>query len=122
MQPPSANTVTDVWFRSPLELRAIVETLRLSDVTFDAENYWEWAVGTLDGVELDVTRPHSSPAPAVDTRIFRLDKQPMSTDLRTKLVERLCPIARGSVSWGRWVYRKGNDFDMQEAGHVAAGE
>src|SRR4051794_27904535 len=98
VMPPPSDTISDVWFRSPAELAEIVEALGLSDVTYDAEYYWEWAIGTLDGVQLDVTRTHQQPAASVDTRIFRLDNAPISSDLIAKLTERLRIVARGTVS------------------------
>lgn len=118
MQPPSA-TVTDVWFRSPLDLTEIVQALGLDEVSFDAEDYWEWAIGTLDEVQLDVTRPHREPAATVDTRIFRLDNGPLSNELLEKLIDRLRNVARGRISWGRWVYRSGQDFDLRAVGYTA---
>src|SRR4051812_29476491 len=96
---PRSDTITDVWFRSPAALAEIVEALGLSDVSFDAEDFWEWAIGTLDEVKLDVTRTHQRPAASVDTRIFRLDNKPISNDLRARLIERLLPIARGRIAW-----------------------
>jgi hypothetical protein len=72
MQPPS-DAISDVWFRSPAGLAEIVQALGLSDVKYDAENYWAWAIGKLDGIQLDVTRTHQQSAASVDTRIFRLD-------------------------------------------------
>ena len=119
MQPPS-DTISDVWFRCPADLAEIVEALGLSDVNYDAENYWEWAIGTLDGVQLDVTRTHQQPAATVDTRIFRLDNRPISNEMLTKVVERLRTIAHGRVSWGRWVYRQGNEYELQAVGHTAS--
>lgn len=118
MQLPS-DRISDVWFRSSAELVEVVETLGLSNASYDAEGYWEWAIGTLDGVQLDVTRTHLQPAVAVDTRIFRLDNAPISSDLLAKLTVRLRILARGPVSWGRWVYRQGNDFDLEVVGHSA---
>jgi hypothetical protein len=118
---PWSDTVTDVWFRSPIDLPEIVEALGVSDVSVDAEDYWEWAVGTLDGVQLDVTRTHRRPTASVDTRIFRLDNEPMSNDLREILIGRLRSIARGRISWGRWVYLSGNDFDLQVVGQTVDG-
>lgn len=119
--PPSDATITDLWFRSPLGLEELVVILGLADATFDAEDYWEWAVGTLVGVELDVTRTHRRPADSVDTRVFRLDNGAISEELRVKLVDRLRPVARGGVWWGRWVHREGNDFDLRPVGHAADG-
>lgn len=91
-------------------------TLGLSDVSYDDEDYWEWAIGTLDGVRLDVTRTHQHPAASVDTRVFRLDLAPIASDLLAKLTERLSTVARGPISWGRWMPRQGNDFDFQVIG------
>src|SRR5688572_9501225 len=107
-----ADKVTDVWFRSGLKLREIAARLGLQGVTYDVENYWEWVIGTLGQVQLDITRTHTRPADQVDTRIFLLDKPAFDEALIAELVGRLKQFVSGPIVCGRWEYRSGNDFDV----------
>jgi len=105
-------SVTDIWFRSALSLDEITVKLGLADVTFDAENYWEWAIGTLSGMQLDITRTHTQPAEATDTRIFLLGNMRFTDDLIADVVSRLRSFVSGTIWCGRWEYRSGDDFDL----------
>jgi hypothetical protein len=113
----SAADITDIWCRTPAKLVRIVEALGLSDAHYDAEDHWEWAIGTFDGVQLDVTRAHVRAPSSVETRIFRVDNGTISDALRMILVDRLRSVALGRVWWGRWVHRKGEDFELQAVGY-----
>jgi hypothetical protein len=95
-----------------LTLDEIAVTLGLAEVTFDAENYWEWAIGTLAGARLDITRTHTQPPETTDTRIFLLDNMTFSENLIAEVVARLRAFVSGSIKCGRWEYRSGDDFDL----------
>ncbi len=103
--------VTDVWFRSHLSLAEIARRLGLREVTENAENYWAWVIGTLDGVRLDITRTHTGLAGNVDTRVFVLDGS-FTEPLITELVGRLRAFVSSPITCGRWEYRSGNEFDL----------
>lgn len=103
--------IRDVWFRSSLSLIKIAWRLGLADISDDYENYWAWVIGTLDDVQLDITRTHRRPPGKVDTRIFVLDGH-FTEPLLTELVGRLRAFVRGPIRCGEWVYRSGNDFDL----------
>jgi hypothetical protein len=106
-----APEVTDVWFRSPLRLTEVARRLGLREVTEDAEDYWAWVIGTLGDARLDITRTHTRPAGAVDTRVFVLDGE-FNESLLADLVGRLRAFIPGPIHCGRWVYRSGNEFDL----------
>jgi hypothetical protein len=113
MEPP-APPILDIWLRSPLTLSALVDAPGLRECEFDTENYWEWAIGWIDGVRLNVTRTHTAPPASVDTRIFCNDIGPFPTTLKDAIVDRLLRADCDPVLCGRWVYRSGDDFDLQE--------
>jgi hypothetical protein len=106
-----APSLTDVWFRSGLRLADIAGRLGLADVTEDSEDHWAWVVGTVRNARLDITRTHTRPAGAVDTRMFVLDGE-FAEPLLAELVGRLRTFVPGPIRCGRWVYRSGNDFDL----------
>jgi len=105
--------ITDVWFRSPLELEELAEALRLDDVELDAENYWEWFIGTLMGERIDVTRTHTVLYPEeTDTRVFLVDNGTFAGELLAELVARLREIVPGTITAGRWEYLRGEEFNL----------
>lgn len=109
---------TDIWFRSTCSLEEIADILGLADVSFDAEDYWEWAIGTLvvERIQLDITRTHTVPPGLTETRIFRLDSESFTDDHIKKISLTLLRIAITGVVWGEWRYSQGNDFQMIESG------
>lgn len=107
-----APKVTDIWFRSKLSLAEIARRLGLWDVTEDAEDYWEWVIGTLGEDRLDVTRTHTRPRGRVDTRIFLEGGGEFSEARMADLVGRLRGFVTGQILCGRWEYRSGNDYDL----------
>ncbi len=106
------SSVTDVRFRSDLRLDEIARRLGLRDVAEDAEDYWEWVIGTLGEVQLDITRTHTRPAARVDTRIFMLEGGEYSGSLVAEVVARLRVFVSSPIACGRWEHRSGNDFDL----------
>lgn len=107
-----AQDITDIWFRSNLPLAEIAHGLGLQDLIEDAEDYWEWVIGTFGDVQLDVTRTHTRKADRVDTRIFIWGEGEFTAELIADLVSRLRGVVQGPISCGRWVYRSGNKFDL----------
>ena len=89
----------------------IATSIGLSSAQHDHENYWEWVIGELSGHRVDITRPHDQPAGEVDTRLFLLDEDEIEEALTCELVQRLGPVVSGSIRCGRWIYRKGRQFD-----------
>lgn len=108
MTPPLR--IRDLWFRSPLSLLVIAQQLQLRDIEFDLENYWEWVIGWLDDVKLDITRTHTQPPESVDTRIFDYNLAPFRDDILDTLVARLRPIVVGAIYAGQSEYLGGEDF------------
>lgn len=110
------NAIQDIWFRTALPLKEIAKRLELRDLIVDAENHWEWVIGTLGDVRLDITRTHRRRPKEVDTRIFILahgqETETFTADLVTQLVDRLLEFSLGPVSCGRWEYITGNQFNL----------
>jgi hypothetical protein len=106
-----ANRVTDIWFRSESSLRDIAAGLELLEIVEDAENYWEWIIGLVGSVRVDLTRTHTLPNGESDARLFLLDGGEFSEAQVLELVGRLRTFVSGEISCGRWEYRAGNDFD-----------
>jgi hypothetical protein len=108
-----SSAITDIWFRSARSLEEIADALGLVEVNYDAEDYWEWMIGTFGDVKLDVTRTHTCPPQQTDTRIFQVGRGAFGKDLIDGIVSRLSPVASAPISCGRWVYRSGNDYDVE---------
>lgn len=104
--------IVDIWFRTQKSLSQIGEHLQLSDVTYDAENYWEWVIGDFGGARIDITRTHTQPRASVYVRIFRLDNAPFNDALKPQLIQALRRFVRGEIFCGRWIFTSGNDFDV----------
>lgn len=102
--------IKDVWFRSPLSLLDIAQQLELRDIELDAENYWEWAIGWIDDVKLDITRTHTQPPETVDTKIFDYNLAPFTDDTLVTLVARLRPVVENTIFAGQSEYLGGDDF------------
>ena len=110
------DEVRDIWFRSTLPLAEIARRLGLQDVTVDSENYWEWVIGTLGDVTLDITRTHTRRRWQVDTVIFLIgdegNHREFSDLLIADVVGRLRSFVTGSVFCGRMEHCSGNDSDL----------
>ena len=105
--------VKDIWFRSKLPLDEIAHRLGLQEVIEDGEDYWDWVIGKLRDVELDVTRTHTEPPELVETCIFLVSREEMPASLVADLVQRLRPFVSGNIHCGRWWLKTGHDFDME---------
>jgi hypothetical protein len=86
--------------------------LNLRDVTQDAEDYWEWVIGTLGASRIDITRTHTVQPQLADTRIFLAEQGALPESLIAVLVGLLQSFVSGSIYSGQWRYRSGNDFDQ----------
>jgi hypothetical protein len=106
--------ITDIWFYTELPLTELGEALGLSGIEPDCENYWEWIIGNLAGVALDITRTHTVAAADTPTTIFRLgDQRALAQSLIDVLVPRLQAAGIAPIMLGSWIYRSGNDFDLR---------
>lgn len=106
------SNVTDIWFVAEIEIEELAEKLGLSDIVVDAENYWEWATGELEGFKLDITRTHTVNPKETDTRIFLLgDNEQFSKELCDQLVRKLKTLNIAPIYLGIWIYKQGNEFE-----------
>jgi hypothetical protein len=103
--------VTDLWFRSALPLAAIGDGLDLAHREHDSETVWEWVIGDVAGVRIDVTRDHRAPPHDTDVRVFRVDRGELSPEQRAAIVRRLFALGIDRVAHGRWRYLRGTDFE-----------
>ncbi len=100
-----SSEITDVWFRTALPLEGVAEVLGLSDVSRDAENYWEWVIGILGDTALDITRTHKLPPGSTDTRIFRVGRGAFDKQQLDEIASRLRSVAVGPIRCGDWALR-----------------
>ncbi len=111
---------TEVWLTTEASLGDLCHSLRLTDVCFDAEDYWEWVIGDLDGTSVDVTRTHTRPQSKTLTRIFRVDRKAFEPSEIATIIDRLKEMAFGSqICWGAWAFKLGHDFEILENGRSA---
>jgi hypothetical protein len=102
---------TDIWFRTELDIRNLGDKLNLINIEEDAENFWEWIIGTFNGVRIDISREHSVPAQSTDTRIFVYErKKEFSIELSNELVKHLHALNISPVYLGNWISLSGNAF------------
>ncbi|MCR9119687.1 MAG: hypothetical protein NXI22_22365 [bacterium] len=95
-----------------MSLPQIASKLCLVDVEHDAENFWEWVIGSFSDTQLDITRTHTKRRMAVEVRVFRLDNAPFTPEVSGTLVEHLQQFVQGPIRCGQWKYVSGNDFDL----------
>lgn len=106
------DDITDIIFRTARSLADVAEALGMHNTSADREGYWEWVIGWLDSAQIDITRPHGQPPNEVDTRLFLVTRGVIGTGLRAQVVDRLRPLVSGTISCGRSIHRRGNDFDF----------
>jgi hypothetical protein len=82
-------SVTDTWFRSTQSSISLAAAVGLSSTVHDSEDFWEWVIGDLDDLRLDITRAHARAPNDTDVRIFRLDNGEFDAALRD-LPDRRC--------------------------------
>ena len=114
----ASDGITDLWFRTELELVEIARLLDLYVLERDAENEWEWLLGRLDSTELDLTRRYDPPPVESVTRLFRVDNGEFEAELRARLAERLVRAGIRPVTMGRWEYLEVDDFRLVEVWRV----
>ncbi len=105
--------VKDIWFRSELPLDEIAQRLGLQDVIEDGEDYWNWIIGRLGDVKLDVTRTHIEPPELVETRIFAIGHEEMPELLVADLARRVRSFVPGDIYCGKWWFLAGNEIEME---------
>lgn len=73
----SMKTYLSISFRTGLSLEELAERIGLAPVEFDAENEYEWALGTLgDFNDIDIARTHLVPASETQTSVCRYTSDP----------------------------------------------
>jgi hypothetical protein len=106
--------VTRIWFRSGLPLRVIAETLLLTNITADSENQWEWVIGQLGDLEIDITRDHTKSRTKTNTVLFRLDLQPIEASMIETIIERIRPVVARPI----YIGELGPGADPEHGGNV----
>ncbi|MFE7182517.1 hypothetical protein [Streptomyces erythrochromogenes] len=106
---------TDVWFRwhhPSLEELATALGARVDVV--DGENYWEWVIADFAGIQIDITRTHTTAPQDTDTRIFPYASpvSPFPRHVLRQLVAGLQRVGIDPIHVGEWVYLRGNEFDQ----------
>ena len=105
--------IFDIWFPSTYSLQRIAARLEMEYCQFDAENYWEWVIGSFEGIEIDITRTHTLPMDETETRIFRLDHNAFSEQTKFKLIERLKNFVHGPIQCGKMTGTVGHEFSKR---------
>ncbi|WP_444905953.1 hypothetical protein ACJJIR_15020 [Microbulbifer sp. SSSA008] len=105
---------SDIWFRTEKSLEQIGEILGLVNISYDVENYWEWILGNYGEFRVDVTRAHTVSPEETETRVFLLgDNRTFTNELIRDFSGKLKLSGVSTIYIGKWVYVKGNDFDLQ---------
>jgi hypothetical protein len=105
------NKITDIWFRTDLDLRVLGDKLNLLKIDEDAENFWEWIIGTFQGVRIDISREHTVPSVSTDTRIFIIEgNNEFEMKILSALVNHLHLLNITPVYLGYWVLLSGKKF------------
>ncbi|MGZ4973139.1 MAG: hypothetical protein ACXWDN_10295 [Limisphaerales bacterium] len=106
--------LTDIWFRTNMELESLGQQIGLTDIQADAENYWCWIIGEFNDVLIDITRTHTVPPEQTDTRLFLYPRaDDIAGDIADKLVSRLHALHISPVYLGSWVYKRGDEYEKQ---------
>jgi len=82
-------SVRKIWFRSKLGLMELAIELGFEEPHYDGENYWDWVIGTVNGIELDVCNSHTLPNAAQDTELYQTETDEFEPDLKKLMIERL---------------------------------
>lgn len=117
-----SNNLTDIWFRTELDLRDLGDKLNLIDIEDDAENFREWIIGTFHGARIDISREHSVSPQSTDTRIFLYErKKEFGIELSNELVKNLHTLNITSVYLGNWISLSGNMFkkNINDIKHIS---
>lgn len=107
--------ITHIWFYTSLSLEDLNDALGAELDYADGENYWEWSVSTLNGMELDITRTHTKPPAETPTIIFLLSNPSEFTEEQlTLIIDKLKQSGIMPISLGQRNYISGNDFEFVE--------
>ncbi|MFI6006896.1 hypothetical protein ACIA98_42335 [Streptomyces sp. NPDC051366] len=111
----NSQEYTDVWFRTYLPLEDIAAALDAPVRTADGENYWEWVIADLAGIDIDITRTHTTAPENTDTRIFRVGHPTGGREIPEHTLHQIVAgLQRAGVDpvyLGEWKYLDGNEFD-----------
>jgi hypothetical protein len=80
---------SEIRFRTRMRLTEVAAAVGAEVTLEDVEDYWQWVLADLEGVIIDITRTHTRPAWMTETRIFRYDNEPFSSEMERHLVDRL---------------------------------
>src|SRR4051812_31039075 len=101
--------LSDMWFKTGLDLQDLGKKLGLLNVSYDYENVFEWVSGEVDGYHINISRTHLEPPSEVETNISlehatgeKVDLHPqLQNILLTKLKKiGVSPIYFGSSAIG----------------------
>jgi len=118
------NKITDIWFRTELDLRDLGDKFNLLNIEEDSEDFWEWIIGTFQGIRIDISREHSVPSQSIDTRIFVLEgNNEFDLEIINALVNHLHLLNITPVYLGYWVLLSGKKFkkkvlEIKEKGNI----
>lgn len=106
-----AKPVSDIWFTSDLNLKAIADLLNEGDNSVDGENYWEWIDFSFKGYSLTITRTHRKRPDETDTRIYLPGLRSFPAKLMEEICLKLVALEVGEILLGKWIYVSGNTYD-----------
>jgi hypothetical protein len=114
---PPSSLVTDIWFYTDDGLSAVAEKLGLERREPDCEDTWEWVIGDLFGVRLDITR-HQGTRKKEETAIFLFEppKAPWSAALQDAVLQRLGQVGYSDIWVGRLTVNSANRFEKVVVG------
>jgi len=103
-------------------LMKLAALLGMNDAYIDAENHWEWVIGSYRGVTLDITRTHTEKPSVTTTAIFLIDaagpdpipRRAFPRQVLEALVSDLKQAGVEVVSVGKRNYVRGNDYEYVE--------
>jgi hypothetical protein len=109
--------ITDIWFKTELDLEDLVVRLGLNLEEYDSENVWEWAVSAHGDIKLDICRDHTRERSETVTKIFRIDVQKGSLPevLVDYLISRLKGLGISPISLGSCVIGANDRFKFKVA-------
>jgi hypothetical protein len=88
--------ITTIRFVSTSSLLELAETIGLLGVRHSPEN-WEWVMGLLDGVAVNIARTHTLATGETERAIFRLDRAAFSKESLDTICSRIRPHTTGPI-------------------------
>lgn len=96
-----------IWFHTTLELMQLAAALGFEQPRYDGENYWDWVIGTVNGIELDICNSHTLPNAAQDTVLFQTETEEFEPELKMLMIERLKNHVLDFIYCGRSTEKEG---------------